>query len=384
MDHIQTLLDAITEVRSKHVSPGDRADMFDVCGVAHYETVNSKILAAFLRPESPFGFNGWFLLRFIGKFCGGLVMDYAKTRIVTEHAINEGRLDIYLTDGTSSVIIENKIEAADGDSQIRRYDTFAKNKYPGKYKIIYLTKFGDKASEDSLDGLKDDDYTRLSYAKDIMGWLAECADFATGHPATQGVVINYINHIKLFTGQDMDTESDNEIISKMCKTPESIGAVCAMEKNFNNMKLRLLENFLSQMDSICREIDANLEYVAPPKDRNWMVANSGFNIRHHSWKYFQIGFEFDSSKLNNLFVGIHLKEDAKINDTQRKAVFAKLNEHLDKPNNFWAYWCYLSEDYKNWDSDKSLAAIVDGNMRCEFVSRITSLLNLVKDLKLEL
>ena len=83
-----------------------------------------------------------------------------------------GLVDIVIRDGTNSVCIENKIDAADQSHQLVRYQ----NAYEaGKTYVLYLTLDGHDASPGSKGHLAlGRDYSCISYEGHIMRWLDAC------------------------------------------------------------------------------------------------------------------------------------------------------------------------------------------------------------------
>lgn len=92
-----------------------------------------------------------------------------KLNIDREKAISNGRPDIIITVGNNyKIFIENKILATDQRGQMKRYhDENPKS-------LIYLTRFGHKASANSEAGLKVGiDYFPASYYKHIYSWICK-------------------------------------------------------------------------------------------------------------------------------------------------------------------------------------------------------------------
>lgn len=92
-----------------------------------------------------------------------------KLNMDREKTISNGRPDIVITVGDNDkIFIENKILATDQRGQMKRYhDEKPKS-------LIYLTRFGHKASANSEAGLKVGiDYFPASYYKHIYNWISK-------------------------------------------------------------------------------------------------------------------------------------------------------------------------------------------------------------------
>ena len=122
-----------------------------------------------------------------------------------------------------AVIIENKIYAGDQWEQLKRYNTFASRQYhAGNYAILYLTLWGNEASEQSGEGV---DYTRISYRDTILKWLERCIPISAQKPLIRETMIQYANHIKELTNQTMDAKNKDELIKLMIDNAEAIAEI---------------------------------------------------------------------------------------------------------------------------------------------------------------
>lgn len=101
-------------------------------GVAHYEVTHSKIIAGFLKPQGSHGQGDLFLRLFLQTIekNNKIDMDTSNAKVYTEYGKGvDGRLDIFIENGSHSIIIENKIYARDQGEQLSRYGKFASDQY---------------------------------------------------------------------------------------------------------------------------------------------------------------------------------------------------------------------------------------------------------------
>ena len=221
--------------------------MFQLLGVAHYELKHSKIIAYFLDPNGLHGQGDMFLKLFL-QVIGYNSNDNSnintdKAEVFTEYNINDnGRIDIFIKDNSGNgIIIENKIYAGDQKEQLIRYHNYAK-----KHVIYYLTLWGNEASEKSAKGVE---YICISYAEHIIKWLQSCIQHSATMPAIRESLVQYLNHVKKLTNQDMDSISEQELI-------ELLGS----EKNFET--IISLDNFLvNNLNEIKKHSDAQRSIV---------------------------------------------------------------------------------------------------------------------------
>ena len=159
-----------------------------------------------LNPKGTHGLKSKFLESFIQTLGTNFIIEefnYETSRVRTEHSTEEGRIDILIEDDQNkAIIIENKIYAGDQPEQLKRYDKYAQV-YSKGYQILYLTLWGTDASEQSGQGVS---YLPISYDRHMILWLEKCIGISARFPIVRETIIQYINHLKQLTNQDMDTK----------------------------------------------------------------------------------------------------------------------------------------------------------------------------------
>ena len=110
-------------------------------------------------------------------------------------------IDLLISNGEKAVVIENKIWAGDRCQQLRRYhDKLVSQGYdPSDIHLLYLTPFGDKPSEQSLDDLP---CKTLSYRDDLPPWLERSQQRAFDNPALRESIAQYRQLIRILTRTD--------------------------------------------------------------------------------------------------------------------------------------------------------------------------------------
>ena len=122
--------------------------------------LHSRFIYSLLDPNSLHYQKELFLELFI-KACGlenfGLNLQTAK--VYKEYK----NIDIYITDGTKHIILENKINAGDQEAQIKRYIENIQEENNGEADIcvLFLSKQGREPSDYSLSELKIEGYKIL-------------------------------------------------------------------------------------------------------------------------------------------------------------------------------------------------------------------------------
>ena len=375
--HLLRQVETITRKNEKFLdATGGRFNMFRVCGVNHYENTHSAILAEFLRPDGTHGVKEEFLKCFVERCCNGFTLDNKSAVVWTEHSADEGRMDITIEDSNGhAIIIENKVWANDQWKQLQRYDDFAQRTYGnGNYVILYLTLWGNRASEDSEQGFED--YRCISYKDDIIKWLDDCARIAAHLPTVRETIFQYINHIKSLTGQDMTTECKKEIMRLLCMR-ENLDAAYAVGENFTDMKNYMItEKLLSDLSN---ELKIKKEQIEVFRDRSGAVDR--LEIPYPEWSSFRFRFNFREVGFRKARIGIASVKDVDV--ARQVEVLEKLNQkypsikHIEE----WGWIWVEFPQYVNWGKE-AMIAIQEGKMVGIFKDEIEKIVKITIDLKL--
>ena len=189
--------------------------------------LHSRFIYSLLDPNSLHYQKELFLELFI-KACRleDLGLDPQNAKVYKEYE----NIDIYITDGTKHIILENKINAGDQEAQIKRYIKTVQKENDGEAEIyvLFLSPQGREPSDYSLSGLKIGDgkildkngdetakFKAISYDKEITAWLDLCLE-ETGNLTNLATVISqYKNVIEKIYGKYKGLEMDTEEISKI-------------------------------------------------------------------------------------------------------------------------------------------------------------------------
>ena len=165
---IENILEQIRKLKDQYEKraaiTGEDFNVFEILGVERREVRHSAMLANLLNPKGSHRQGAVFLehflnlepLRLADSSGYGKLYDF---QVITEAATNanDGRIDISLkNEGYACIIIENKIDAEDGDGQLNKYywDARKEDFSPELIKLIYLTLCGEPPSKKSLAGQK--------------------------------------------------------------------------------------------------------------------------------------------------------------------------------------------------------------------------------------
>lgn len=392
MDQIKNLLSQVSIISKKNAeildATGGRFNMFRICGVDHYENTHSAILAEFLNPNGTHGLKSKFLECFIETLGEQFAIEdfnCKKARVHTEFAIPEGRIDILIEDEQreKAIIIENKIFAGDQWKQLKRYGDYAKERYKNdNYQLLYMTLDGHEASKHSGSAVS---YLIISYTETIINWLEKCVAIASRFPMVRETIIQYINHLKQLTNQDMDNKNKEEITDLLSKV-ENLRAAKVICQNYSKTFDAIVKkHFNPKMEEFAK---ANgLEYKYNNKCDEQYVS---FEIKNPKWKdNCWIFFTYD--RATGYHYGLHRKRNNDgLSDKDRNTLRDNLKKEGINPLKQHEYWTIHAKrpnltinDWANLitKSDESIDQI-DGFLR-DFIKKIKVILQVMEGIKFE-
>ena len=295
MKELQNLLQQVATITQKNNeilnATGGRFNMFRICGVNHYENTHSAIIAELLNPKGTHSLKSELLKAFLSLIDKDFVptdFNPSNATVYTEYTTTDkGRIDILIKDANkNALIIENKIYAADQYEQLKRYDQFAKKEFKA-YQIYYLTLWGSEASLQSGEGVN---YLTISYADTIIRWLDKCIALAARLPLVRETLIQYSNHLKILTNQDMNAKNQEEIV----KTLADFGNLEAVQNVFLNypkvFDYLAKQYFNPKMEEFAHQ--KGLIYHYERTDEKNHGSYISFYITKEQWKE-KIGIDFD-------------------------------------------------------------------------------------------
>lgn len=379
MERIKSLLTQVAIVRKKNTeildASGSRFNMFSVCGVNHYENTHSAIIAEFLSPTGTHGLKSKFLESFIQLLGDDFTVEnfnYEKSKVRTEHPTEEGRIDIFIEDNQNkAIIVENKIYAGDQPEQLKRYNRYAE-RYKNGYQIIYLTLWGNDASEQSGEGVS---YLPISYERHIINWLEKCVAISSRFPIVRETIIQYINHLKQLTNQDMDTKNKEEITQILSKVENLKAAQTIYQNYYATFEYLVNKYFSPRMQEFASQ--KGLEYRYEKCEDSYIR----FYLTNPNWEgKCWIGFTFES---NRYYYGICNKlNEYKLTDNNRKILHENLKDlgiSSRKESPWWPFYTFIPKlTIDNWIND----IIQSDNYVNDCKKKIEDLLSSMKNIKL--
>ena len=344
---IQSLLSEVQLVVKKNREMLDRTEwnfnVFRLCGIDHYETWHSKILAEFLNPQGTHRMGDVFLRLLFEQ----LQIDFRTgpfTEVVTELSVGSERMDIVIRNRNPdwTVAIENKVYAREQKDQLKRYGTWLES-LPGTSVLLYLTLDGKESI--TAEGV---DYRRVSYAEDVLKWLSSCVAAAAERPFVRETLRQYRNHIRSLTGQNLEEETMEELV-KILVEPQNFEAATEVRRHWeearNAIADRLLREAVAVLSGQC-EIDEEAGWDFHGKDMGISIRIQGTDA------VLKIASE-SGAPYDQMYVGIP-NEETVVQEKCYTAMYgAKENDPSWEKNEWWV-WKYLPGQYRNWNDGRVL------------------------------
>ena len=400
LNQVRIVSQKIKEQRKEKFERGESFNIFNDLGFMSNEVhLHSMFLANLLNPKGSHGQRGKFLEAFLKMLqksfptisADNLELDITNASVEVEKYIGRqtdsegGRIDIYLTDGKHSIIIENKIYAGDQHHQMLRYWNYGmsqKGNDTGKsFVLIYLTLDGCSPSKESLgEDLKENDIVCLSYKSDIRGWLDRCVELASRTPLVRETINQYISTIDILTNNVME---DNKELFDILSKEENLDAVFDIINSKENLINHIInDEFIPKLKDLAKS--KGLEICGNYK-RNWVSdIYPGAHFQKTGWKYLDLAFQFDHKGLEGLIFGFVCKGYGKRSDVPT-SVWEKVQEYYsksspikDKNNGLWIHKDFIGN--KNWNNSQAIKNLLNGKTLNNFSIMFDEAIDCVKGL----
>ncbi|MGZ8223248.1 MAG: PDDEXK-like family protein [Methylobacter sp.] len=285
MNNIEKLLGnvsvSVEDIDKQQRVSGELFNIFSITKMERSEVnTHSSMIAELLNPFGSHGQGDKFLILFLrilkpdDSFTG-----MQNSKVFKEKSFNRGRdrIDILVDLKDHVFLIENKIDAEDGNEQLKRYAEVGAS-FGKQWHLIYLTKFGSDAEEYSHHGVE---YQRISYREDILAWLNSCIDEVNAMSTIKHALLQYQYLIKKITGTTMTNELTNEIVELLIDG-NNLESANAISKAILPAKGKILYSFFQRLE------------VAIKKEFNFVsIVNSNFRELEYDEKkcvdWFRIG-----------------------------------------------------------------------------------------------
>ena len=396
LNQVRIVSRKIKEQRKEKFERGENYNIFNDLGFMSDEVhLHSMFLANLLNPKGSHGQRGKFLEAFLKMLqksfpaisADSLELDTAIASVEVEKYIGRqtdsegGRIDIYLTDGKHSIIIENKIYAVDQYHQMLRYWNYGMSQKGDdtekSFVLIYLTLDGCSPSKDSLgEDLKENDIVCLSYKSDIRGWLDRCVELASRTPLVRETINQYISTIDILTNNVME---DNKELLDILSKEENLDAIYDIANNKNIVVNRIInEVFIPKLRDLAESKGLTM---GDNCTENWMEESwAGASFYNPKWKYLKLVFEFERRGLGRLIFGFHAKDEdgVKREDVKDWEKVQKNYSTKDVNNQCWIWKDFNGNQY--WDNASGIKDLLNGKTLNDFSRMFDEAIDSVKGL----
>lgn len=396
LSQVRIVSQKIKEQRKEKFERGESFNIFNDLGFMSDEVhLHSMFLANLLNPKGSHGQRGKFLEAFLKMLqksfpaisADSLELDTAIASVEVEKYIGRqtdsegGRIDIYLTDGKHSIIIENKIYAGDQHHQMLRYWNYGMsqkgNDTEKSFVLIYLTLDGCSPSKDSLgEDLKENDIVCLSYKSDIRGWLDRCVELASRTPLVRETINQYISTIDILTNNVME---DNKELLDILSKEENLDAIYDIANNKNIVVNRFInEVFIPKLRDLAESKGLTM---GDNCTENWMEESwAGASFYNPKWKYLKLAFEFEHKGLGFLIFGFRPKDEdgVKREDVKDWEKVQKNYSTKDVNNQSWIWKDFNGNQY--WDNASGIKDLLNGKTLNDFSRMFDEAIDSVKGL----
>lgn len=397
LNQVRIVSRKIKEQRKEKFERGENYNIFYDLGFMSDEVhLHSMFLANLLNPKGSHGQRGKFLEAFLKMLqksfpaisADNLELNITNASVEVEKYIGRqtdsegGRIDIYLTDGKHSIIIENKIYAGDQHHQMLRYWNYGMsqkgNDTEKSFVLIYLTLDGCSPSKDSFgdEDLKENDIVCLSYKSDIRGWLDRCVELASRTPLVRETINQYISTIDILTNNVME---DNKELLDILSKEENLDAIYDIANNKNIVVNRIInEVFIPKLRDLAESKGLTM---GDNCTENWMEESwAGASFYNPKWKYLKLVFEFERRGLGRLIFGFHAKDEdgVKREDVKDWEKVQKNYSTKEVNNQYWIWKDFNGN--QDWDNASGIKDLLNGKTLNNFSIMFDEAIDCVKGL----
>lgn len=308
---LEKVQDIVNQDKKDKREKGEDFNIFSVMQMESNETkTHSNMLAALLNPKQDHYYGSQFLKLFLEQ----IGYDYGQenldlVRVQTEYHLGKinseytegGYIDILITFSSGkTVAIENKIYAGDQKNQMYRYSLYNK----GNSSLYYLNLLGDDPSKESLNGLKDDAYLKITYAEDIVNWLNVCIQIVNSASIVEASLKQYLYLVRKLT-YTMDNNLEDQLSEVILNNLE---AAKYIQSHYQRAVLKVREKFRAEIaEELKKHLDMRDFVVRLGNDCTHRFSQIWIDLHHNNQFIKHFGIESFSGKGvndNRIFVGV--------------------------------------------------------------------------------
>ncbi len=341
--------------------------------------VHSRIIHDLLNPVGTHGMDAIFLELFL-KVLDIKGFDLGDATVSREYK----NIDIYITNGRQSIIIENKIYSQDRDRQIERYYNKISSEGIEHIFVIYLSLHGNDPDPISVGKLDKNIITCASYERDIAQWLEMCMKESYNTISIKEPLRQYQTIIRNLTGGPMNNKYTDEIGNLLLQdknlkyaidVKDGIGnaltkiQLSLWDKIYKEMKKRGYEDGIHNAKSWSEDIIENY-YQGKRETKHYGSSFHVLNIDKRAHVEYRIEIE---RAMYHGFIVVDASGDNVSSDDrfQKCKDIVKNVDDRFRSDKWWLGWRHESRqiDFVSFKSDDAME-LVSEEGRNDFVSRL--------------
>ena len=352
----------IEEVRKA----GDRTrefNIFEILDRARDEVKgHSQFLWVLLNPNGVHGLGDVFLKAFFDELLSayGWKLDPSENVIVEREKYApsggvSGNIDLYIETNTEIIVIENKIDAADQNEQLKRYVDYVDGNNPKGKKVfvIYLTLNGDEPSENSRGNIDSANLFCLSYKSFFPGFLESCIKESAYYSVVRESINQYKQLLEKITRENYSMTEVEEISTKI-DTAEKLKAAWLISQSLEWKRIELEKLFWHELkeslknSSSLKGLDFNIDYVGQVNDEKIAKGTGHYGIWISLYEKDGLIYCFNINRESGwLYQGVRILNSGTleiVDAKNREEYFSNLFEKLQpvykdaKRSRTWVIW----------------------------------------------
>lgn len=368
IEALRHTLEMLTAFRKEHPDKRDEFNVFRAMRTSTDEVrLHSRFIASLLDPDAPHGLGTLPLELFLKEI---KVPEYIYQGIIDARRIDiypnyqrkaeHEHIDILIKSDTHAVIIENKINAADGLEQIKRYyvQITQKEAYAKKnVAIYYLAREGKNPSEYSTMDIANR-VVAIRYEKEILGWLRKILESRRGENPVYAYIEQYSETIKDIAMCSDEVNERKELLEKVGSLNDNeLKSLEYLLQNEKHIRWHALDEYLRAV--IDKLSDGGIEDVVvrssskeDTSDKYMQIAN-GLKAIIHDKKAGRMEIVFSGDSELKPYIIISNTENAffGFNDTNvhaatehKRMLLKEVKDYLENNGFRWKdgyYWKYF-------------------------------------------
>jgi len=265
-------------------------------------------------------------------------------------------IDLYITDGTKHIIIENKVHAGDQKNQIKRYIEIIKKEDieadATDVLVLYLTLDGKVPSAHSLGGLSIEDdklvkggseeafYKSIQYKVEIMAWLEACQHEVQNITNLNQAIAAYQDVVKMINKEYQGKAMS--LADYIIKDEKGVYAMALeVSKAMPELRKTISDSYFGK---VVEQLRGKLGDDWVVEIKGCLSTSCGFPLRAYKKEWDEtnsliFGFEFSTKDYNNCFLGV-VRRNKNMDNTKNvvvkrfEAEIKKCKENI-RANEWW-------------------------------------------------